>query len=53
MQIESQIDDLMLPYTVDLSQYNQLENNELSTHIDHVGIEIYAQNVAPPFELAR
>jgi len=30
-----QIDDLMLPYTVDLSQYNQLEK------INRVGITIY------------
>jgi phosphomethylpyrimidine synthase len=37
MQIEDQIDDLMLPYTVDLSQYRQLGNAELIAHIDRVG----------------
>ena len=45
MQIVNQIDDLMLPYTVDLSQYKQLENVELVAHIDRVGVEIYAGNV--------
>ena len=45
MQIENQIDDLMLPYTVDLSQYKQLNNNELIGHIDRVGVEIYARDV--------
>lgn len=45
MQIETQIDDLMLPYTVDLSQYTQLNNNELIAHIDRVGVAIYARDV--------
>jgi uncharacterized protein len=42
MQIEDQIDDLMLPYTVDLSQYRQIGNAELIAHIDRVGVAIYA-----------
>jgi predicted nucleotidyltransferase len=41
MQIEDQIDDLMLPYTVDLSQYRQLENIDLVAHIDRMGVAIY------------
>lgn len=41
MQIENEIDDLMLPYTVDLSQYRQLENADLIAHIDKVGVAIY------------
>jgi predicted nucleotidyltransferase len=41
MQIEDQIDDLLLPYTVDLSQYYQLENTDLVAHIDRVGVAIY------------
>ena len=45
MQIENQIDDLMLPYTVDLSQYQKLDNAELIAHIDRVGVEIYAKNI--------
>lgn len=44
MQIENQIDDLMLPYTVDLSQYNQINNRDLIEHIDRVGVEIYASD---------
>lgn len=44
MRIENQIDDLMLPYTVDLSQYHLLENTDLVAHIDRVGVEIYAQD---------
>lgn len=45
MQIESQIDDLMLPYTVDLSQYKQISNKELIAHIDRVGVKIYAKDM--------
>lgn len=44
MQIENQIDDLMLPYKVDLSQYRQLENADLIAHIDRVGMEVYAKD---------
>lgn len=43
MQIEDQIDDLMLPYTVDLSQYRQIENADLIAHIDRVGVAIYVR----------
>ncbi len=45
MQIEDQIDDLMLPYTVDLSQYSQLENVDLIAHIDRVGVAIYTREM--------
>ena len=41
MQIEDQIDDLYLPYKVDLSQYNDLKNTDLIEHIDRVGVTIY------------
>ena len=44
MQIEDQIDDLMLPYTVDLSQYDQLGNANLVAHINRVGVKIYAKD---------
>jgi hypothetical protein len=43
MQLQDQIDDLMLPYTVDLSQYRQIDNAELIAHIDRVGVAIYAR----------
>ena len=44
MQIEDQIDDLFLPYTVDLSQYAQLSNIDLIEHIDRVGMVIYEKD---------
>jgi len=44
MQIEDQIDDLFLPYAVDLSQYGQFTNADLIAHIDRVGVVIYNKN---------
>jgi len=36
LQIEDQIDELYLPYMVDLSQYKQLTNSDLIEHIEHI-----------------
>jgi len=44
MQVEDKIDDLYLPYQVDLSQYETLENTDLLDHIDRVGVIIYSKN---------
>jgi predicted nucleotidyltransferase len=35
------LDDLMLPYTFDLSIFKQIENIELVEHIQRVGVEFY------------
>jgi uncharacterized protein len=43
LKIEDEIDDLLLPYMVDISDYEQLENQELIAHIDRVGIVFYAR----------
>lgn len=37
LNIEIEIDDLMLPYKVDLSVYNAIQNKELIEHINRVG----------------
>lgn len=39
--IETELDDLLLPYTIDLSIYHQIENSELISHINRVGKEFY------------
>jgi len=44
MQIEDEIDDLYLPYMVDLSQYKQLKNIDLIEHIDRVAVSVYEKN---------
>ena len=35
-KIELELDDLMLPYKIDLSAYHKIENAELIGHIDRV-----------------
>jgi len=42
-RIEDQLDDLLLPYTFDLSLYRQLEPSPLIEHIQRVGILFYSR----------
>ena len=39
--IESALDDLLLPYTIDLSVFNELNHAELREHIERVGVVFY------------
>ena len=40
-RMEMEIDDLLLPYNLDISIYGQIENLDLLEHIRRVGIVIY------------
>lgn len=40
-QIENHIDDLLLPFKVDLSLFHQIENQNLIDHIERVGQPFY------------
>lgn len=39
LALENEIEELMLPYKVDLSLYHQIENPDLISHIQRVGVE--------------
>ena len=41
LQIQNQIDDLLLPYSVDLSIFSTIDNLHLIEHIDRIGITFY------------
>ena len=41
LKIEMELDDLLLPYKIDLSLFRQIENNDLVDHIQRVGIDFY------------
>jgi predicted nucleotidyltransferase len=43
-KISTKIDDLLLPYTIDLSIYHHLRNKELIEHINRVGKVIYSKS---------
>ncbi|MDN4165180.1 nucleotidyltransferase domain-containing protein [Cytophagales bacterium LB-30] len=41
IKIENELDDLLLPYKMDLSIHHQIKNQELIEHIDRVGRILY------------
>ena len=40
-QISWELDDLLLPYTIDLSNFHQINNPTLVEHIERIGKVIY------------
>ena len=40
-RIESELDDLLLPYKIDVSLFRQIEHGDLVDHIKRVGVEFY------------
>ena len=43
-KIENDLDDLYLPYKIDLSIYEKISNSALIEHIDRIGIVFYEKN---------
>lgn len=43
--IENDLDDLLLPYKIDLSIFHKIENPDLIDHIDRIGIIFYEKPV--------
>jgi len=41
--IANELDDLLLPYELDLSIYHQIDNPDLLEHIKRVGVTFYAR----------
>jgi predicted nucleotidyltransferase len=44
LKIENQIDDLLLPYKIDLSQFEKINNPDLVAHIKQVGQVFFDKN---------
>ncbi|MEZ4740983.1 MAG: nucleotidyltransferase domain-containing protein [Bdellovibrionota bacterium] len=40
-KISNELDDLLLPYLIDLSSYSQIANLDLLDHIKRVGLKFY------------
>jgi predicted nucleotidyltransferase len=40
-QISEALDDLLLPYEIDLSSFEDIDNAELKEHINRVGVILY------------
>lgn len=41
LQLDNQLDDLLLPYKIDLSLLHQIQNTDLLDHIHRVGAVFY------------
>ena len=41
LRIENDLDDLLLPWTIDLSVYETIDNPSLREHIDRIGLVFY------------
>jgi predicted nucleotidyltransferase len=44
LQLDSALDDLLLPYKIDLSIREHIDNPELLAHIERVGTSFYRRN---------
>lgn len=44
-KISWELDDLLLPYTFDLSIYHHLDNSDLIDHIERIGIVFYTKEL--------
>lgn len=42
-RIGDEIDELPIPYSVDLSIFSQIENSNLIEHIERIGVDFYAR----------
>lgn len=42
--IADELDDLLLPYMIDISVFSELDHGELREHIERVGVVIYELN---------
>lgn len=40
-EIETELDDLLLPYKIDLSIYHKIENPDLIQHIERIGVSFF------------
>jgi predicted nucleotidyltransferase len=44
--IENELDDLLLPYDIDLSIHHQIENPDLLEHVKRAGVIFYARSLS-------
>ena len=43
-KIENELDDLLLPYTIDISIFSHIKNEKLLDHINRVGKDFYVKD---------
>ncbi|MEH6567025.1 MAG: nucleotidyltransferase domain-containing protein [Halopseudomonas sp.] len=53
LAIENQIDDLLLPWSVDLSLFEHIDNDSLREHIQRMGVVFYDRSHATKWDHAQ
>ncbi len=51
--VASALDDLLLPYTIDLSLFDALSHVKLREHIERVGVVFYVASKLPPYSVSK
>jgi uncharacterized protein len=51
-RIMDELDDLLLPYGIDLSRLNDITDADVLEHIERVGITFYEKNVVQALSVA-
>ena len=44
LKIENELDDILLPYKIDLCLFSNIQNVDLIEYIERVGIELFRKN---------
>lgn len=52
-KIMGEIDDLLLPYTIDLSIFNQISDRDVIEHIQRIGVPFYEKQEQQQVSKAR
>lgn len=47
LRIETELDNLLLPYNIDVSIFDKIKNLELVEHIKRVGVLLYEKKIMP------
>ncbi len=51
-RIMDDLDDLLLPYTIDLSIFNNIDDRDMVEHIQRMGITFYERGIPSPVTAA-
>jgi predicted nucleotidyltransferase len=51
--ISNELDDLLLPYTIDLSLFDSLQEPTLLAHIARIGVELFSRSTEGPADFSR
>ena len=51
-RIMDDLDDLLLPYTIDLSIFSNIDDRDMVEHIQRIGVTFYERGISSPVTAA-